>query len=289
MNTLVDTARGFIEVGGEDRVAFLQGIVTQDVELLKTSPLLFAAILTPQGKLAHDFFLFAHKDAILLDTPAQHTEVLIKRLTMYKLRARVTLRDVSGAWKVAYVHEGGLPDPRHPQLPQRSYSLLTQPSPRQGEGASGARSEGVSVVEYHQRRLALGIPESPFDTTADDVAMDLGYDLLNAISFTKGCFVGQEVTARMHHKQVARRGFYLVESTAPLPASGTEIKAGETKVGTLRGTQGMKGLALLKFEEVEAAIDRNTALTVDSRPLQVSAPAWIAPKLALFHAARENQ
>jgi folate-binding protein YgfZ len=273
-----DSARAFIEITGEDRISFLQSIITQDVTLLATSPLLFAAILNPQGKLAHDFFLFAHQEAIILDTPDIQKEALLKRLTMYKLRAKISLRDVSGEWHVGYLERGGFADPRHADMPHRLYH-----APRTTHHAPP-----LSIETYHQARLALGIPESPFDVM-DDTAMDLGYDLLHAISFTKGCYVGQEVTARMHHKQIARRGFYIVEGDTALPAPGAEIKAGDTKVGTLRGAIGSKGLALLKFEEMEAAIDRNIPLTVDSQPIQAKAPAWLAPKLAQFHATRENQ
>ena len=272
-----DTSRAIIEISGEDRVSFLQGIVTQDVNLLAPDTLLFAAILTPQGKLAHDFFMLPQGGTILLDTPHTLKDALIKRLTMYKLRAKVTLRDASREWQVSYAGTGGYADPRHPEMPHRIYSPPTTHHPL------------LTTEEYHSRRIALGVPESPYDTNENDVAMDLGYDLLNAISFTKGCYVGQEVTARMHYKQIARKGFFTAMSANALPASGAGITADGIPIGTLRGSHGGRGLALIKFEEYEVAIGRNTPFLVDKQPLELAAPSWLAPKLAQFHASREKQ
>ncbi len=286
-----DPSRAMIEITGDNRIHFLQGIVTQDVNLLSDTALLFAAILTPQGKLAHDFFLRKHENdaysapqdqlpsgAVLLDTPAIHKDTLIKRLSMYKLRAKVSIRDVSDQWHVAYVTSDGLADPRHPDMPQRWYFQPPAPSPQLP----------LSTESYHQTRINLGVPDSAFDIM-DDTAMDLGYDLLHAISFTKGCYVGQEVTARMHHKNIARRGFYIVKGTAPLPPAGSEIIAGTVKVGTLRGAQNGHGLALLKFEEMAKAEAKNTPLTVGNTPITATTPQWMSPKLVLFRSAQENQ
>ena len=146
----------------------------------------------------------------------------------------------------------------------------------------------MTIDEYHRRRIALGVPDGATDLM-DDVAMDAGYDLLHAISFSKGCYVGQEVTARMHYKQIARRGFYIVESDHDLPVAGTPVHYGELIAGTLRGSHGRQGLAMLKFGEVAAAMAAHAALTVDNRPVSVRAPAWLAPKLALFQEAHRKQ
>jgi folate-binding protein YgfZ len=267
-----DTTRGFIEVAGEDRVHFLQGILTQDVTALTQAPILFSALLTPQGKIAHDFFLLADGERIILDTAAATQETLLKRLGLYKLRAKVTLRDISAEWQVGYHPAEGLADPRHPDLPRRIY---------RGGGA-------MAVEEYHRRRIALGVPDGATDLM-EDVALDAGYDLLNAVSFSKGCYVGQEVTARMHYKQIARRGFYIVEAGHDLPAAGTPVHYGELIAGTLRGSLGRQGLAMLKFGEVAQAQISHTTLTVDNHPLHVRAPEWLAPKLALFREAHAEQ
>lgn len=272
--------RAFLEVGGEERASFLQGLITQDVALLGTQPLLFAAMLSPQGKLAHDFFLFLHNDTIILDTPASGAGMLLKRLAMYKLRAKVTLRDATADWSLFCGCIGGIADPRHPDLPTRLYQPPSAPVPE----------DALAPEAYHRARIGLGVPDSTMgDATENDVAMDLGYDLLNAISFSKGCYVGQEVTARMHYKNIARRGFYIVEGAGTLPAPGTPVKAGELTLGTLRGSIGAQGLALLKFAEMAEAEAKTLPLSVENMAVRATAPAWLAPKLARFREAQENQ
>ena len=275
-----DTSRGIIAVTGEDRVPFLQGILTQDVSLLTTGRLLFSALLTPQGKLAHDFFLWQADETIYLDTPRLHKDALLQRLKMYILRAKVSVADRSDDWRLFYVSNGGFADPRHREMPHRFYTSLQE---------ANRNDSHVSVESYHTHRLALGIPESPYDTTSEDVAMDLGYDLLGAISFSKGCYVGQEVTARMHYKQIARRGFFIVTGNESLPAPGSAIVAGTTTLSGLRSVHKARGLALIKFEAYEAAINANQPFLVDNKPVDLTAPAWLAPKLAQFRANQENQ
>lgn len=287
-----DTTRALLEITGEDRVSFLQGLLTQDVTHLKPERALYAALLSPQGKVQHDFFLFAQGDAILMDIAAAHKDTLLKKFSMYKLRAKVALRDASADWRVAYRTRAEHPavghctakkgvvlvtDPRAAELGERLYLHDAQLSVK----------NTASMDAYHQHRIALGVPES--NDILDDVAMDAGLDALGAISFTKGCYVGQEVTARMHYKNIARKGFYGMQGETRLPAFGTPLMAGSVTLGTLRGSQGAYGLALLKFEEVEAALRAGTPITVDNMPVALKPPAWLQPKLAQFRAARENQ
>ncbi len=230
--------RAFLSISGDDRISFLQGILTQDVTKLAEQKIQFAALLSPQGKILHDMFLIDLGDAILIDTQAAYVETLLKRLMMYKLRAKVTIAPVnleSGIWNLE-----PLPDPRHPQLPH--YSTRTT----------------------HHSPLAFGIPELGRDFEADSVVpLDAGYDLLHAISFTKGCYVGQEVTARMHYKSIARRGFYV------LSRGGAPER-----------------LALLKFEEVGGEAGE---VTLAGESYQAQLPEWMAPKFAQFIANAQNQ
>lgn len=289
-----DATRAVLVLTGEDRSHFLQGLITQDVTHLREGRGLFAAILSPQGKILHDFFLLQHGDSILLDADASQKEALIKRLTMYKLRAKVSINDVSDQWRVAYrtraTHAAVghvadkktclvMTDPRGAELGDRLY--LTPE-------VDDAKNT-VTLEEYHRHRMKLGVPDGVRDVT-DDVALDAGYDALGAVSFTKGCFVGQEVTARMHYKNIARRGFYVLEAQSGiLPATGTAIKAGGVAIGTVRGSMGGLGLAMLKFAETEAALENGSPLLVDNVHVSAHAPAWLQPKLAQFRAARENQ
>ena len=240
------STRSILRIGGDDRISFLQGILTNDVLKLNDDKIQFAALLSPQGKILHDMFLIAWDNMILIDSDAAFADTLKKRLAMYKLRAKITIEDVSNEISVAY-DPMGMPDPRHAELPHRLYSSRTHHS---------------LLTTHHS--LALGIPELGRDFAPDSVvALDAGYDLLHAISFTKGCYVGQEVTARMHYKNIARRGFYLLTHDTMPPR-----------------------LALLKFEEVEAATG---IATVDNIAYRAALPAWMQPKFMQFKSANEKQ
>lgn len=261
------TERAFILVSGDDRVSFLQGLLTQDVTKLAPEALQFAALLSPQGKLLHDMFLLALPDAILIDTGAADAPTLLKRLTMYKLRAKVTL-----AWADWHVTTGtrGLPDPRHPALPHRQY-------------AEGPATSQPTADAWQAARLAHGIPELGVDMLPDSItAMDAGYELLHGISFNKGCYVGQEVTARMHYKAIARKGFFRVRSLEPL-ADGAALTVDGKTIGTLSSAQGDAALAFLKFDDAIG-----TAVSVDGHPVTLTAPEWLQPKLAQFHKAGQE-
>ena len=260
--------RSIIEISGADRISFLQGIVTQDVSKLADEKIQFAALLSPQGKILHDMFLIDQPDAILIDTPSLYAETLIKRLTMYKLRAKITIRDVSTAWALLLGQTGGLPDPRHTELPHRIYTPSSNPSP----------------LALPSSALTLGIPDSATDFMPDElVAMDAGYDLLNAISFTKGCYVGQEVTARMHYKSIARKGFFIVEAAQPLPLNAALTIGEETT--PLRRVEGSLGLVFLKFDAAFGPAKKS----VDNIAVTLRTPPWLQPKIAQYTAAQNKQ
>ena len=244
------THRSFIRLSGDDRIPFLQGILTQDVTKLPEAHIQFAALLSPQGKLLHDMFLIDAGDHLIIDTDAANAPTLLKRLTMYKLRAKVTIEPTDTP-----TFTTALPDPRHPNLPPRYDPRST----------------------IHDPRILLGIPEFATDIQPDTItAMDAGYDLLNAISFTKGCYVGQEVTARMHYKNIARKGFFLVDAAAPLRIGAPIVADGRT-IGTVTSAAEKTGLAFLKFADAQLA-----GLHVDDGAVTVTAPGWMQPKLALF-------
>lgn len=248
MTVTLPHPRAIISLTGDDRVSFLQNLLTQDIAKLNDDKIQFAALLSPQGKILHDMFLVAVDNTILIDTAAAQKDTLLKRLMLYKLRAKVTLTDISATCQ-PQLGDGGLPDPRHPELPARAYVL---------------GNASATPLAPADASLLLGIPELGRDFAPDEVtALDAGYDLLHAVSFSKGCYVGQEVTARMHYKAIARRGFYLLHSDLAPPR-----------------------LALLKFEEVEAAHGR---MTVDNLPYRATLPAWMAPKFAQFQQAQKMQ
>lgn len=244
----IDSSRAMLHLTGDDVQHFLQGLLTQDVTKLGEQKIQFAALLSPQGKILHDMFVLdaatvGAGDGVLLDTAAAYKETLLKRLALYKLRAKVNISDASATWHVSYSLTHGLTDPRHAQLPHRFYAQeLSAPN-------------AVTVKEYHTQRLVLGIPDSSIDFAPDEiVALDAGYDLLHAVSFTKGCYVGQEITARMHYKKIARKGFYLLSHPGHPPR-----------------------LILLKFDEVSS-----DSVIRDGVCYQAVLPEWMAPKLAQY-------
>lgn len=254
--------RSILELTGDDRISFLQGLLTQDVTQLANARIQFAALLSPQGKILHDMFLIAHEDRIWIDTPQIHAATLLKRLTMYKLRAKIVLRDLANETAVTLVVPNtphALPDPRHADLPWRLYGATTE----------------------RTVRMPLLVPDSATDFAPDDItAMDAGYDALNAISFTKGCYVGQEIVARMHYKNIARKGFFLVEGEKPLSA-GAALVAGEKQIGTLARSDEHRALVFLKFED--ALNDRQK--TVDNQAVQIIALPWMQAKIAIYQSA----
>ena len=227
------TSRRVFRITGEDRVEFLQNLVTNDVSLLKHG-LVWTAILTPQGKYLADFFLVPSEDAILLDVAEPLAQGLVQRLAMYKLRANVAIEptDIVVACGPGPVPDGAFADPRDPSLGWRAY-----------DGRPGEQADWDAL------RVAAGVPESGIELIPNEsFPLEVGFERLHGVDFRKGCYVGQEVTARMKHKTELRKGLcrVTVEGSAPV---GTEILSEEGKVaGTLYTQAGGEGLAYLRLE-----------------------------------------
>lgn len=223
-------------ITGTDRVSFLQNIVTNDVDRLSQG-LVWTALLTPQGKYLADFFLAPEEDAILLDVAADLGPALMTRLGMYKLRADVSITetDIVVAQGTGDVPDGAFADPRDDRLGWRAY-----------DGRPGA------IEDWEALRISLGLPESGVELIPNDsFPLEVGFERWNGVDFKKGCYVGQEVTARMKHKTELRKGLrqVLVDGSAPI---GTEIVNGAGKtVGRLFSQFGGFGLAFLRFDRVD--------------------------------------
>ena len=214
------------------RRSFLQGLISNDIKKLSESHPLYAALLTPQGKYLHDFFLIRDKGRILLDCEAARLPQLLQLLSLYKLRSKVTLEKldtaVIAAWENS-VGEGtspiGLPDPRLPELGFRIYG-----------GDVPSAWEKATTEDYDRMRLQLGVPDGSRDLIIDKTfLLEAHFEALNGVDFNKGCYVGQEVTARSKFRGQVRKSFYKVESAADLPALAAPVirLRGET-VGELR-------------------------------------------------------
>ncbi|MDR3528206.1 MAG: hypothetical protein P4L57_13105 [Rhizomicrobium sp.] len=227
------TDRAVIALTGPEAKSFLQGLVTNDVAKLAPGAPAYAALLSAQGKILFDFLLHADGDSVLIDCVAEARPALIKRLSLYKLRAKleITARDDLA------VQLQGPADPRHSALPARSITTLP------GTAAEAA---------YHTTRLALGIPEGTDFGSERIFALDAGLDELHGVAFDKGCYVGQELTARMKHRGTDRKRLIVVASAGgeSLPVPGTAIKAGDIELGQITATYGARGFALIRLDRL---------------------------------------
>jgi len=224
--------RTVFRISGAEAQEFLQGLVTNDVANLSEG-LVYAAMLTPQGKYRADFLLVPDGENILLDVAAPLAADLKKALTMYKLRSKVEIEetDLAVTRGLGDAPDGAFADPRDPALGWRGYD--GQP--------------GDADVDWDAVRVAALVPESGIELTEDSYILEMGFERLNGVDFRKGCFVGQEVVARMKHKTQLRKGLARValEGTAPV---GTEIRCGEKTAGTLFTQAGDQGLAYLRYD-----------------------------------------
>lgn len=233
------TTRRILQLKGSDVTDFLQGLVTNDVTGID-SGLVYAAMLTPQGKFIADFFLSKNSHGVLLDVAESHADMLTTRLSMYKLRADVTIEATP-----LFMHRGvgpvptdGFPDPRHPEMGWRAY----RDAPPEDD-----------TIDWTARRVDLGIPETGIELTPDTFILEVGFENLSGVDFRKGCYVGQEVTARMKHKTVLRKGLAKVHVDGPAE-EGTEITSNGKPVGTLLSRSGAHALAYLRFDRAEGAM-----------------------------------
>ena len=228
--------RTVYQITGADALTFLQGMVSNDVlPLGRGDGIIWAALLTPQGKYLADFFVVATGGALLLDIKTSIAASAVKRLLMYRLRADVQIAaaEIQVARGLGSVPAGALADPRHPALGWRRY------------GAQGV----AAVIDWDAIRVAHCIPETGIELIADDsYLLETGFERLNGVDFRKGCYVGQEVTARMKHKTELRKGLAQVAVQGATPV-GTEIYAAGKMVGRLFTQSGGFGIAYLRFDQ----------------------------------------
>lgn len=240
--------RTVLRIEGADGLEFLQGLVTNDVARLDHG-LVYAALLTAQGKYLADFFLKQDGDSVLLDVDAEQAPMLVQRLTMYKLRADVSFSEsgVSAQRGTGPPPEGALADPRHPALGWRAYA----PGPEKEDG-----------TDFEAIRVAHCIPESGVELIPNEsYPLEAGFERLNGVDFRKGCYVGQEVTARMKHKTELRKGLTTVDVQGAAPV-GTSIEADGKPVGTLYTQSGGQGIAFLRFDRATGQMTAGEATVV---------------------------
>jgi len=236
------TDRAFVTVKGADSLDFLQGLVTQDLTTLGNR-LLYGAMLTPQGKMDHEFFVSRDGDGIVLECEMHRADALLKKLSTYKLRRQVSL-DVQPvrifqSWNTLV--DGYPLDPR--PLPAASRGVL--------KAVSGTE---VSNDDYYRACIARKIPCGSRDIAwGEDTVADINLDYLNGVSYTKGCYMGQELTSRMHHRALSKRGLYTVNVTAPSLPAFTDIVVDGNLIGEMRSSVGDTGLAMLRHDSLNLA------------------------------------
>ena len=255
-------SRALVAVTGEGWRAFLQGLITQDVEGLAEGGMRFSALLTPQGKFLFDMFVIAGADGCLLDVQADQREALIQRLTMYRLRAKVGIEVVEGAVWAAW---GSNVDGRwsaDPRLSELGWRAIDPSLP------SGARVADEAAYDAH--RLSLGVPDTSRDCVPDKTyPLEADFDLLDAIDFKKGCFIGQETTSRMKRRGAIKSRMLPIDFDGPPPAPGSEILAGDLRAGEVLSGQDGRATALVRLDRIAGA-----DLTVDGRKVRVVFPSW---------------
>lgn len=254
--------RGVLSIAGEDRVSFLQGLVTNDVARAAGGQPVYSALLTAQGRFLHDFFIVPQPDSLLLDCEAERRADLMRRLGMYKLRAKVTIEDKTDTLTVILLWGAGLDpdalragdiaaiyaDPRLPALGARA--IVAGDS-----AASWIANHGFSAADedsYDRHRIALGVPDGSRDLPVERaLLLENGFDDLHGIDWQKGCYIGQEVTARMRYRSLVRKQLLPVSIDGPTPEFGAPITLDGAEAGEMRSAVDGLGLALLRQEALD--------------------------------------
>jgi len=275
--------RRLIQISGPDWRSFLQGLITQNVETLDDGAMAYGALLTPQGRLLFDMFIWAQEEGgAVLDVAAEGREALIARLSMYRLRSKVAIAAKDGAVFALFPggrasddaspRTGWRPDPRLAALGWRAI----------GETPPLAHAADLADLEvYHAHRISLGVPDLVRDGLSDKAyAVEADLDLLNGVDFAKGCFVGQETTSRMKRRGQIKTRLCTLTFDGPTPAPGAEVLCAEGADATvLRAGELLSGcdgqaLALMRLDRAFGRL-----LSVEGRPAQLAPADWLLPTL----------
>ncbi|MCW8834768.1 MAG: folate-binding protein [Rhodospirillales bacterium] len=282
--------RGVIVITGEDRRTFLQGLISNDINKVSADRAIHAAFLTAQGKYLHDFFITEHGDALLLDCEAERLDDLKKRLSMYRLRSKVVVEDASERFAVSVLFGVGTPeqlglnsepgaaramgngivflDPRLADAGARAILPKEETTATLTESGFTPGDEGV----YDRLRISLGLPDGSRDMVVDKaILLENGFDELGGVDWNKGCYLGQELTARTKYRGLVKKRLMPVELEGPEPAPGTPVMAGDREVGEIRTARGELALALIRLDALEDA----SPLTAGDANVNIRKPEWM--------------
>jgi len=268
--------RGIVAVTGGDAATLLDGLVTNSLDRLAPGRAIHTGLLSPQGKILFDFFVFPTADGFLIDIARAAAPDLVKRLTFYRLRADVAFENrsetlvVAALWPAPDRMPGGViaaPDPRYPALGLR----LILPPIRLAE----IPGETVDAATYEAHRIALGVPAAGRDyTIGDTFPHEALYDQMGSVDFRKGCFVGQEVVSRMQHRGTARKRAIRIAASLPVEP-GTEIRAGDAAIGTVGSSADGLAIALVRLDRAGEASAAGTALKAGAATVTIDLPEWV--------------
>lgn len=284
--------RGVLAVSGDDARAFLQNLVTNDVEKVQPGQAIYAALLTPQGRYLHDFFIVQMDDVLFLDAPKKQLADLQARLTKYRLRSKVEIDDVSFLFRViAMLGDGphdnqalhgfegrGGPfangfcyvDPRYAGIGVRA--LVPKDAFDMFDAAGFKPNDRMA---YETLRLHFGIPEGQYDLVPEkSLPLESNFDFLNGVDWQKGCYVGQELTARMHYRALLKKRLLPVGIEGPVPEFGTPVMYQGKEIGEMRTGMGEQGIALLNLDAVIAAVKAEETLEAGEAKLTPQQPPW---------------
>lgn len=287
--------RGVLAVAGEERHQFLQGLVSNDVNKVSPGQAIHAAFLTPQGKYLHDFFIAEIGETLYLDCEAERREDLRRRLSLYKLRAKVSIADATSDFAVAQIFGPdalamlGLPADPGQATPRAGGTVFTDPRlaalgarailPRAtaAEWLAEAGFAPGSAEHYDRLRLSLGAPDGSRDLPIEKaILLENGFDELNGIDWQKGCYMGQELTARTRYRGLVRKRLLPVEIDGPPPEWGTPILFDDKEAGEMRSSADGIGLALIRLEYLDRAAGRAGAFLAGESRLTPREPDWMA-------------
>jgi folate-binding protein YgfZ len=281
--------RGILRIAGEDRAPFLQGLISNDIMKADPSRALWSAFLTPQGKFLHDFFIHVHEESLLLDAERARLADLRQQLSRFKLRAKVELAEASDDWVVVVAWGPGtaaclgLPekpgaacafadghaciDPRLAELGARLVLPRSTAASTIAEHFATGGRDG-----YNDLRLAHGIPDGSQDLEIErSILLENGFDELGGIDWEKGCYIGQELTARTRYRALIKKRLLPAVFDGTAPAPGTPVVKDGREVGVLRSTSGKRALALLRLD----ALEKPGELLSGGQSLVVETPAWL--------------
>jgi tRNA-modifying protein YgfZ len=275
--------RGVVKVLGDDARHFLNGLLTADIGKMTPATPCFAALLTPQGKIVVDCIVaeapVEDGGGFFLDCPRALGPELVSKLNFYKLRAKVTIEELSerlgvlALWDGAGSSDYGLcyPDPRLPALGWR----MIMPPHLAGEAAAEIKAELVESTAYEAHRIGLGVPRGGLDFVYGDAfPHEADMDQLNGVDFGKGCYVGQEVVSRVEHRGSARKRVVPVSAEAFPPEAGMPVMAGGKQIGIMGSAAGAQGLAMLRLDYVSEAQASGTALIAGGVTIHPRKPQW---------------